>query len=102
MPLYAAPGFKQRISVRDYDTRTRGLELVFDLESAAETVRLLSPMVGRTEVGRLIDSPWTTYVALCAGWYQSRDASSSALGHPGPSDSGRSPEVIACPHVPDA
>ena len=49
--------FRQRLSVRDYYTRTRGLELVLDREAAMELVRLLIPVVGRTEVGRMIDSP---------------------------------------------
>ena len=49
--------FKHRLSVRDYYTRTRGVELVLDRQAATELVRLLIPVVGRTEVGLLIDSP---------------------------------------------
>ena len=49
--------FKARTSGRDYYTRTRVVELVLDREAATELVRLLIPVVGRTEIGRLIDSP---------------------------------------------
>ena len=49
--------FRHRLSVRDYYTRTHGVELVFDRESAVELVRLLIPMVGRTEIGLMIDIP---------------------------------------------
>ena len=49
--------FKQRLSVRDYYTRTRGLELVLDREAATELVRLLIPVVGRTEVGLMVGAP---------------------------------------------
>ncbi len=49
--------FRHRLSVRDHYTRTRGVELVLDQEAAAELVRLLIPVVGRTEIGLLIDSP---------------------------------------------
>lgn len=49
--------FKQRLSVRDGYTRTRGLELVLDREAATELVRLLIPVVGRTEIGRMVVSP---------------------------------------------
>ena len=49
--------FKHRLTVRDYYTRTRGLELVLDREAATELVRLLIPVVGRTEIGVMIDSP---------------------------------------------
>ncbi len=49
--------FKHRLSANDYYTRTRGLELVLDREAATELVRLLIPVVGRTEIGLLIDSP---------------------------------------------
>ena len=49
--------FKHRLSVRDHYTRTRGVELVLDREAAMELVRLLIPVVGRTEIGLLIDSP---------------------------------------------
>ena len=49
--------FQHRLSVRDYYTRTRGVELVLDRDAATELVRLLIPVVGRTEIGLLIDSP---------------------------------------------
>ena len=49
--------FRHRLSARDHYTRTRGLELVLDREAATELVRLLIPVVGRTEIGLLIDSP---------------------------------------------
>ncbi len=49
--------FKHRIATRDHYTRTRGVELVLDQEAATELVRLLIPVVGRTEIGLLIDSP---------------------------------------------
>lgn len=48
--------FRQRLSERDYYTRTRGLELVLDREAATELVRLLIPVVGQTEIGRMVDS----------------------------------------------
>ena len=54
MPL---ADFKHRLTVRDYYSRTRGMELVLDREAATELVRLLIPEVGRTEIGRMIDSP---------------------------------------------
>lgn len=50
-------GFRRRLSECDHYTRTRGLELVLDREAATELVGLLIPVVGRTEIGRLIDSP---------------------------------------------
>ena len=49
--------FRHRLSVRDRYTRTRGMELVFDREAATELVRMLIPVVGRTEIGLMIDSP---------------------------------------------
>ena len=49
--------FKHRIAARDHYTRTRWVELVLDQEAATELVRLLIPVVGRTEIGLLIDSP---------------------------------------------
>ena len=49
--------FKHRLKVGDHYPRTRGVELVFDREAATELVRLLIPVVGRTEIGLLIDSP---------------------------------------------
>jgi hypothetical protein len=49
--------FKHRLSASDYYTRTRGLELVLDREAALELLKLLIPVVGRTEIGLLIDSP---------------------------------------------
>ena len=49
--------FKARISARDYYTRTHGVELVLDRDAATELVRLLIPVVGRTEVGLMVDSP---------------------------------------------
>ncbi len=49
--------FKQRLLASDYYTRTRGVELVLDREAATELVRLLIPVVGRREIGLLIDSP---------------------------------------------
>ncbi len=49
--------FRQRVSASDYYSRTRGLELVLDREAALELVRLLIPVVGRIEIGLLIDSP---------------------------------------------
>ena len=48
--------FKHRIATRDHYTRTRGVELVFDREAATELVRLLIPVVGRTQIGLMIDS----------------------------------------------
>jgi len=33
------------------------MELVFDREAATELVRMLIPVVGRTEIGLMIDSP---------------------------------------------
>jgi hypothetical protein len=49
--------FRHRLSTRDHYARTRGVELVLDKEAASELVRLLIPVVGRTEIGLLIDSP---------------------------------------------
>jgi hypothetical protein len=49
--------FKHRLSASDYYSRTRGLELVLDREAAVELVKLLIPVVGRTKIGLLIDSP---------------------------------------------
>ncbi len=49
--------FKHRLTVHDHYSRTRGVELVLDREAAAELVRLLIPVVGRTKIGLLIDSP---------------------------------------------
>ena len=49
--------FKQRLSASDYNSRTRGVELVLDRAAATELVRLMIPVVGRTEIGLLIDSP---------------------------------------------
>ena len=49
--------FKHRLLVRDYYTRTHGVELVLDREAGEELVRLLIPVVGRAEIGLLIDSP---------------------------------------------
>ena len=49
--------FKRRLSASDYYTRTRGLELVLDREAATELVRMLIPVVGRTEIALMIDSP---------------------------------------------
>lgn len=49
--------FKARLSARNDYSRTRGVELVLDLEAATELVRLLVPVVGRSEVGRIIDTP---------------------------------------------
>ena len=49
--------FKHRLSSNDYYSRTRGMELVLDREAATELVRLLIPVVGRTEIGVMIDSP---------------------------------------------
>ena len=49
--------FRHRLSVRDHYTRTRGVELVLDRKAATELVRLLIPVVGRTEIGLMIDSP---------------------------------------------
>ncbi|MCZ6740492.1 MAG: hypothetical protein O7C01_12100 [Actinobacteria bacterium] len=49
--------FRHRLSAHDHYTRTRGMELVLDREAATELVRLLVPVVGRTEIGLLIDSP---------------------------------------------
>ena len=49
--------FKHRLSVRDHYSRTRGLELALDREAATELVRMLIPVVGRTEIGLLIHSP---------------------------------------------
>ena len=49
--------FRHRLTVWDYYTRTRGMELVLDREAAVELVRLLISVVGRVEIGLLIDSP---------------------------------------------
>lgn len=49
--------FTHRLSVWDHYSRTRGMELVLDWEAATELVRLLIPVVGRTEIGFLIDVP---------------------------------------------
>jgi len=49
--------FKHRLSASDHYSRTRGVELVLDREAAVELVKLLIPVVGRTEIGLLIDSP---------------------------------------------
>ena len=49
--------FRQRVSVGDFYARTRGVELVVDREAATELVRLLIPVAGRAEVGRMVDSP---------------------------------------------
>ncbi len=49
--------FKHRLSVRDYYSRTRGMELVLDREGATELVKMLIPVVGRSEVGLMVDSP---------------------------------------------
>jgi hypothetical protein len=49
--------FKHRLAASDYYSRTRGLELVLDRKAAVELVRFLIPVVGRTEIGLLIDSP---------------------------------------------
>ena len=49
--------FRHRLSVRDHYARTRGVELVLDKEAATELVRMLVPVVGRTEIGLMIDSP---------------------------------------------
>ena len=49
--------FRHRLSVRDHYTRTRGAELVLDKKAATELVRMLVPVVGRTEIGLMIDSP---------------------------------------------
>ena len=49
--------FKHRLSVKDYYCRTHGVELVLVRNAATELVRLLIPVVVRTEIGLLIDSP---------------------------------------------
>ena len=49
--------FKHRLATRDHYSRTRGVELVLDRDAATELVMLLIPVVGRTEVGLLIDTP---------------------------------------------
>ena len=49
--------FKHRLSANNYYSRTRGLELVLDREAATELVRLLIPVVGKSEVGLMVDSP---------------------------------------------
>ena len=49
--------FKARLSVKDWYSRTRGMELVLDREAAIELVRMLVPVVGRSQVGRMINSP---------------------------------------------
>ena len=49
--------FKHRLSVRGHYSRTKGVELVFDKETAEDLVRLLIPVVGRAEIGVMIDSP---------------------------------------------
>jgi hypothetical protein len=49
--------FRHRLSVRGHYSRTRGVELVLDNEAATELVRMLIPVVGRTEIGLMIDSP---------------------------------------------
>lgn len=64
--------FKQRISVRDYYTRTRGIELVLDRDVAEGLVRLLIPVVGQTEVGLLIDSPCAAHTSALRCWVTCR------------------------------
>ncbi len=49
--------FKHRIATRDHYSRTRGVELVLDREAAMELVRMLVPVVGRVEIGLMVDSP---------------------------------------------
>ena len=49
--------FKARLSAKNWYSRTRGVELVLDREAATELVRMLLPVVGRSQVGRMIDSP---------------------------------------------
>jgi hypothetical protein len=49
--------FRHQVATRNPYSRTRGVELVLDRESAEELIRLLIPVVGRTEIGLLIDSP---------------------------------------------
>ena len=56
-PGEALADFRHRLSAHDHYTRTRGMELVLDKEAATELVRLLIPVVGRTEIGLMIDSP---------------------------------------------
>ncbi len=48
--------FRHRIATRDHYSRTRGVELVIDREAAIELVRLLIPVVGRTEIGLIVNS----------------------------------------------
>jgi hypothetical protein len=47
--------FRHRLSARDHYSRTRGVELVLGKDAATELVRLLIPVVGRTEIGLMID-----------------------------------------------
>ena len=49
--------FKQRMSTQDHYTRTRGLELVLDREAATALVKMLVPVVGRTEIDRMMGVP---------------------------------------------
>ena len=49
--------FKHCLSVRDHYSRTKGVELVLDREAAVELVKMLVPVVGRTEIGLMIHSP---------------------------------------------
>ena len=55
-PCEPLADFKHRLSARDHYTRTRGVELVLEEEAVMELVRLLIQVVGRTEVGLMIDS----------------------------------------------
>ena len=49
--------FRHCLSVRDHYSRTKGVELVLDREAAVELVKMLVPVVGRTEIGLMIHSP---------------------------------------------
>ncbi len=49
--------FRHRVSVSSEYSRTRGLELVLDREAATALVKMLVPVVGRTEIGRMMGVP---------------------------------------------
>lgn len=49
--------FKHRLSVSNEYSRISGLELVLDREAATALVKMLVPVVGRTEIGRMMGVP---------------------------------------------
>ena len=52
--LIQSRGWESQLSA---PVHTRGVELVLDREAATELIRMLIPVVGRTEIGLMIDSP---------------------------------------------